>query len=281
MNDIALCLNIQGNFSDALDMLLEALALFERPGATVLTQQACALAHNNLAVSLAALGRPREAQTHLRVALRGIRSMHCPFVHSQPTLYLQAALLIHLQEFDAAREQLLKTVFHYSAPRHRRVSAAAAALETLGVLFIAQADASSAEHCLDQSLAVSAIVVQERGMRQLNEVEVAKCYFLLSMVCEHLGKDEKARDCIESFKRIHAAHKSHPFLSWAVNLNNTSTAFAKCMGGELAGIGDLDNTKESSASCDSSRGGNSDGLLTRRKSHVIHSDPELEAMDVL
>lgn len=101
MNDIALCLNIQGNFSDALDMLLEALALFERPGATVLTQQACALAHNNLAVSLAALGRPHEAQTHLRIALRGIRSMQCPFVHCQPTIYLQAALLIHLQEFDA------------------------------------------------------------------------------------------------------------------------------------------------------------------------------------
>lgn len=107
MNDIALCLNIQGNFSDALDMLLEALALFERPGATVLTQQACALAHNNLAVSLAALGRPREAQKHLRVALKGIKSMHCPFVHSQPTLYLQAALLIHLQEFDAGATSTL------------------------------------------------------------------------------------------------------------------------------------------------------------------------------
>jgi hypothetical protein len=79
------------------DMLLEALALFERPGATVLTHQACALAHNNLAVSLAALGRPREALAHLRTALKGIRSMRSPFVHEQPTLYLQAALLIHLQ----------------------------------------------------------------------------------------------------------------------------------------------------------------------------------------
>jgi hypothetical protein len=86
-------------------------------------------------------------------------------------------------------------VFHYSSHRHRRVTAAAAALETLAVLFIAQADASSAENCLDQSLAVSAIVGQERSMRQLNDVEVAKCYFLLSLVCERLGKVEKVCSC--------------------------------------------------------------------------------------
>ena len=164
------------------------------------------------------------------------------------------------------------------------MSAAAAALETLGVLFIAQADASSAEHCLDQSLAVSAIVMHERGMRQLNDVEVAKCYFLLSMVCEHLGKGDKAKECLEKFRKIHAAHKTHPFLSWAINLNNTSAAFAKCMVGELAG-GDLDNTKESSASCGSfsNDGGNSSDSVTRmqRVSNVIHSDPELEAMELL
>lgn len=187
----------------------------------------------------------------------------------------------------AAREHLLKTVFHYSAPSRRRVSAAAAALETLGVLFIAQADASSAEHCLDQSLAVSEIVQQERGMRQLNDVEVAKCHFLLSLVCEHLGKDEKAKECIEKFRRIHATHRTHPFLAWAANVGNTSTAFMKCMGGELAVMGpsDLDTTKESTASCGSSAGGNSGGLAPggrpRRSSNVIHSDPELEAMDVL
>lgn len=175
----------------------------------------------------------------------------------------------------AAREHLLKTVFHYSAHRHRRVSAAAAALETLGVLFIAQADASSAEHCLDQSLAVSAIIIQERSMRQLNDVEVAKCYYLLSMVCEHLGKDEKAKECIEKFREIHAAHKSHPFLSWAMNLNNTSTAFAKCMCGELAGVPDLNSTKESTASCDSNKNGGSGGLPARRVSNVIYSDPGL------
>lgn len=96
MNDIALCLNIQGNFSDAHDMLVEALTLFRRPGATTLTQQACALAHNNLGVSLAALGRPREAQEHMRAALKGIRAMASPFVSPQPTLYLQAALLMQL-----------------------------------------------------------------------------------------------------------------------------------------------------------------------------------------
>jgi tetratricopeptide (TPR) repeat protein len=97
MNDIALCLNIQGNFSDAHDMLVEALALFDRPGATLLTQHACALAHNNLAVCLAAMGRPHEAQTHLRKALRGIKSINSPFLTPQPTLYLQAAILIHLR----------------------------------------------------------------------------------------------------------------------------------------------------------------------------------------
>lgn len=96
MNDIALCLNIQGNFGDAHDMLVEALTLFRRPGATTLTQQACALAHNNLAVSLAALGRPRDAQSHMRAALKGIRAMSSPFVSPQPTLYLQAALLMQL-----------------------------------------------------------------------------------------------------------------------------------------------------------------------------------------
>ena len=195
-------------------------------------------------------------------------------------------MFFNVQMLFAAREHLLKTVFHYSAPQHRRVSAAAAALETLGVLFIAQADAASAEHCLDQSLAVSAIVQQERGMRQLNDVEVAKCYYLLSMVCEHLGKDEKAKECNEKFWRVHAAHKAHPFLSWALNVNNARTAFMKCMGGELAGVGttELDGTKESSASCGSpGQLGNSGGVVvkTRRVANVIHSDPELEAMDML
>lgn len=98
-----------------------------------------------------------------------------------------------MQEFDAAKELLLQTVLHYSATRTRRVSAAAAALETLAVLFIAQGDAGSAGNCLDQSLAVSSILEQDRGMRQLNNVEVAKVYFLKSLLCKRLGEKASVR----------------------------------------------------------------------------------------
>ena len=96
-----------------------------------------------------------------------------------------------MQEFDAAKEQLLQSVLHFSTARTRRVSAAAAALETLAVLFIAQGDAPNAANCLDQSLAVSSILTQDRSMRQLNDVEVAKVYFLKSLLCERLGSPDQ------------------------------------------------------------------------------------------
>lgn len=99
----------------------------------------------------------------------------------------------HVQEFDAAKELLLQTVLQYSTARTRRVSAAAAALESLAVLFIAQGDAASASNCLDQSLAVSSILEQDRSMRQLNSVEVAKVYFLKSLLCKRLGEAETVR----------------------------------------------------------------------------------------
>ena len=98
-----------------------------------------------------------------------------------------------MQEFDAAKELLLQAVLHYSTARTRRVSAAAAALETLAVLFVAQGDAASASNCLDQSLAVSSILDQDRSMRQLNDVEVAKVYFLKSLLCKRLGEATTVR----------------------------------------------------------------------------------------
>jgi hypothetical protein len=110
-----------------------------------------------------------------------------------------------VQEYAAAKEALLQTVFFYSAPRTRRVSAAAAALETLAVLLIAQGDAAAAENCLDQSLAVCDITQKERGTRQLNEVERAKAYYLKSMVAKALGKPGVVRcycRCVQERVRV-------------------------------------------------------------------------------
>eukprot|EP00892_Ulva_mutabilis_P004649 jgi/Ulvmu1/2556/UM014_0006.1 len=275
MNDIALCLNIQGNFSDAHDMLCEALALFRRPGATTLTQQACALAHNNLAVALAALGRPHEAQEHMRTALKGIRAMGCPFVSPQPTLYLQAALLMQLHEFDAAKEQLLQAVLHFSSARTRRVSSAAAALETLSVLFIAQGDAPNAANCLDQSLAVSSILVQDRAMRQLNDVEVAKVYFLKALLCTHLGARDQAAEYDAKFQKILASNKNHPYLLWAANLDDVTDAFHACMrrGEHAAKSDDAPPPPLKSAAV-------AVGTAERKTRRVLRSDPELEEMHI-
>lgn len=55
MADIALCLNLQGNFVDARDMLLETLNVLRRCAATADTQATAALSHSNLAVRRAHL----------------------------------------------------------------------------------------------------------------------------------------------------------------------------------------------------------------------------------
>lgn len=96
MNDIALCLNMQGNFHDAHDMLLETLNLFKKAGSSASGLHTCAAAHNNLAVSLMALGRAREAELHVREALQMLKDSANPFVSAKPTLYLRACILMHL-----------------------------------------------------------------------------------------------------------------------------------------------------------------------------------------
>lgn len=99
----------------------------------------------------------------------------------------------------------------------------------------------------------------------------------------------QAQQASEHFKRIHAANRSHPFLSWAVNLGLTSAAFARCMGGAVAargGRGDgalsaLVSPAAITEKGEEEAGGGAAGGAGQSVAHVLHSDPELEAMNVL
>ena len=93
MADIALCLNLQGNFVDARDMLRETLAVLARSPATAATQATAAMAHSNLAVSLLATGAASEALARVRGALELLEGGAGEELPAKPTMYARAAVL--------------------------------------------------------------------------------------------------------------------------------------------------------------------------------------------
>lgn len=98
MPDIALCLALQGNFSDARDVLLDTLAAGKHHrGAAPSADTHAAVAHSNLSVVLLALGAPAEAAPHTAAALTLLRGGGAAAgVALPPTQFVRAAELMLL-----------------------------------------------------------------------------------------------------------------------------------------------------------------------------------------
>jgi tetratricopeptide (TPR) repeat protein len=94
MSDIALCLNLQGNFTDARDMLKETLSVLSRSPHSATTQATTAMAQSNLAVSLLATGAYPEAMTAVRNALELLSAGAGTALPTKPSLYARAAILM-------------------------------------------------------------------------------------------------------------------------------------------------------------------------------------------
>jgi hypothetical protein len=94
MSDIALCLNLQGNFADARDMLKETLNVLSRSPLNAATQATTAMAQSNLAVSLLAMGASPTAKVAVRSALELLSAGAGEALPVKPTLYARAAILI-------------------------------------------------------------------------------------------------------------------------------------------------------------------------------------------
>jgi hypothetical protein len=94
MSDIALCLNLQGNFADARDMLKETLNVLSRSPPSAARQATIAMAQSNLAVSLLATGAYPTAKLAVRSALELLSAGAGAALTAKPTLYARSAILI-------------------------------------------------------------------------------------------------------------------------------------------------------------------------------------------
>jgi hypothetical protein len=85
----------------------------------------------------------------------------------------------------------------------------------------------------------------------------------------------QAKECEAKFSEIFAAHKSHPYLLWAADLERVREAVMCSLRGES--FQQFRNDAEALAGV--KRVG--DKSRPRRVAHVIKSDLELEMMDVV